>query len=156
MERRAIFADVGAARIWSGAYDETYDGETYKPGILLSDDPVSGAELRPAASPGVDVYISGVPSLRTDAESGDEFELHVCRETPAGAWGKIGGYWGIISAVEGPLEALRIDTLPPLERATKITRPRWSHEDYSSRYPGDNFFRDLAEIQQNRIRINFP
>ena len=155
MERRAVFADIGSVKIWSGTYDETFSGGTYKPGILFSDDPIGGAELRPSASPGLDVYISGVPSLRSDVESGDIFELHVCRLKNA-AWEKIGGYYGIVSEVGGPLEALRIDTLPPLEVATKVTRAVWSHEDYISRFPGDNFFENLERIRTEGRQVIFP
>ena len=87
-EVRAVFADIGTVHIWSGGGDVMWNGETYNPGILLADDIPSGQSLQPAASPGVNVFIQNVPTLRSDVSSGDEFEIHVCKLSGS-TWEKI-------------------------------------------------------------------
>ena len=155
MERRAIFADLGDLHIWSGTVDEVWEGNTYKPGILLSTDLASGASLGPSSAPGLDVYLSSVPDLRSSLASGDEVELHVCREL-VGVWTKLGGYYGIVDTVNGPVEGVRIAILPVAERATRLLRPRWSRDDYLSRYPGDDFFGELADLEAKGRTVVFP
>ena len=138
MERRAVFVNIGTVNLWSGTVDVTWEGKTYKPGILVGDDAPEGAAISPGASPGMELYATAVPTLRTDVKSGDEFEVHICRYV-SGAWVKIGGFWGLVETVTGPSGELSVTTLSPLERFTKVTRPRWSKEDYRSRYAEDGF-----------------
>ena len=153
VERRAVFANLGTVNVWSGTVDETWESKTYKPGILIGDEAPSGAALSGASSPGLGVYIKNVPTLRSDVQSGDEFEFHICRKTKTG-WEKIGGFWGLVNEVTGPSNDIEITTLPFLERATKVTRPRWSKEDYRSRYPSDGFMDDLEELRTEGARMN--
>ena len=152
-ERRAIFANFGTVNVWSGTHDVTWETRTYKPGILLSDEIASGQSLQATAAPGLSLSITDVPALRSDVQSGDEFEIHVCRKTRAG-WEKIGGFWGLVDEVTGPVNDITIRTLPPLERFTKVTRPRWSREDYLSRYPDDDFFANLESVQTEGRKVN--
>ena len=155
MIERAIFADIGSVHIWSGHSDELWNSKTYKPGILLGDDLPAGSSLTPASSPGLDVYISEVPNLRNDIKSGDDVNLHVV-QWRNNTWDKIGGYWAIVDEVSGSIENLTITTLPPFERFTKVTRPRWSNHDQLSRYPGDHIFKNLENLRVVGQTIEFP
>ena len=153
VERREVFANLGTVNVWSGSADIVWEGKTYKPGILLGDEIPSGASLAASAAPGISVFIKNVPTLRSDVQSGDEFEIHVCRKTSSG-WEKLGGFWGLIDEVTGPANDISIRTLPPLERFTKVERPRWSEEDYRSRYPSDGFFDNLENLAAEGARMN--
>ena len=153
VQRRAVFANLGSVNVWSGAYDETWESKTYKPGIILSDDVPAGQSLEASGAPGLVMILKDVPSLRSDVQSGDEFEVHVVKKTDSG-WEKIGGFWGLVDEVTGPANEISITTLPPLERFTKVTRPRWSESDYLARYPGDNFFRELETVQREGVKVN--
>ncbi len=153
IERRAVFANLGTVNVWSGTVDLVWETKTYKPGIILSDEVAAGQSLRASAAPGLSLSIGDVPTLKTDVQSGDEFEIHVCRWTDSG-WEKIGGFWGLIDEVTGPANDIEIRTLPPLERFTKVERPRWSREDYRSRYPNDGFFDNLEDLRTEGARMN--
>lgn len=158
MIQRAVAAAIGATvRIWSGGRDLLWEGDTYKPGILLSDDVAAGAALTPGSSPGLDVYLANVPGLLDDVRSGDDVDVHVLqRSSASAAWMKVGGIWAIVDEVEGPAHRPRITTLPPLERAAKTARRRWSREDWLSRYPDDDIFRNLERLRTEGQTIEFP
>ena len=151
---RAILVDIKDIHIWSGSTDFEWNSTTYKPGILLGEDVPSGERLPAGGSPGLEVYLNNVPNLRNDVKSGDDVDLHVV-ENREGVWTKIGGYWAIVNEVKGPIESLTIETLPPFERFTKVTRPKWSNEDYISRYPRDNFFKHLDSVRNDAIKVVF-
>ena len=155
MIERALFADIGSVHIWSGAMPETWESKTYQPGILLGEEIPAGSSLTPGSSPGLDVYLSHVPNLRSDVKSGDDVDLHVVQRDGI-TWRKIGGYWAIVDEVLGSIENLRISTLPPFERFTKVTRPRWSNHDQLSRYPGDYIFKNLENLRVQGQTIEFP
>ena len=132
--------------------DTVWETKTYKPGILLADEVAAGRSLQASSSPGVSIQLMDVTNFTTDVQSGDEFEIHVVKRVGS-TWVKIGGFWGLIDEVEGPVEDITVTTLPPLERFTKVERPRWSKEDYRSRYPADGFFDDLDRVQNEGVRV---
>lgn len=148
--------DSDPLRIWTGYGDRTIDGETYTgAGTLLS---ISGLdEVDDLAARAATLTLDGIPSSILSLALSEPFQNRPCRilfgvrdvddfvEVFAGQMNTM----NLTDNGETSTIELMVDSkLVLLERA-KVRR--YTHESHQSRYPGDNIFSVVADLQDKDV-----
>ena len=156
-ENQIIMDVPGVCFLWSGPEDLVFDGETYRPGVLLGDDFFSGTLNSSGDGPQIDIDFRNCLDFFDRVRAGQEVRTFFIQRIDLGAWVKLpGGYSGIIMSARLSGGRAQIVVGHLLERFSRSRRPRWSHLDHLSRNPNDNWFEDLPGLRAKGFKIKFP
>ena len=148
--------DTAPLRFWSGLGDRTIDGQTYLgAGSLMRISELE--EVGDLSAKSATVTFSGIPSELVSLALVEPYQRRVCRillgeVSSSAAIEMFSGKMNTMTIEDAPDSAIIQLTIE--SRLVELGRAkprRYNHESHIARYPGDNFFSYVADLQDRQI-----
>lgn len=148
--------DTAPVRFWSGLGERTIEGNTYLgAGSLMSVGELE--EIGDLSAKSATTTFSGIPSELVSLALVEPYQGRTCRvllgEVSASeAIEMFSGEMNTMTIEDSPESALIQMTIESkLIRLGRAKPRRYNHESHIARYPGDNFFSTVADLQDRQI-----
>lgn len=146
----------GPLRFWSGLGDRTIDGQTYLgAGSLMRISELE--EVGDLSAKSATITMSGVPVEIVSLALKEPYQRRLCRillgeVSSSAAIEMFSGKMNTMIIEDAPDSAvIQLTIESRLVELNKSKPRRYNHESHIARYPGDNFFSNVADLQDRQI-----
>lgn len=148
--------DTTPVRFWTGVGDRTIQLQVYiGAGSLIQVSEME--EIADLSAKSASIVVSGLNNSIVSAALQEPYQRRICRIL----FGEVSSV-DVIEMFSGKMNTMRIDdgpdtstvTLAIESRLVELGRAkvrRYNHESHVSRYPGDNFFSYVADLQDKQV-----
>lgn len=148
--------DTAPVRFWSGLGERTIEGNTYLgAGSLMSVGQLE--EIGDLSAKSATITFSGIPSELVSLALVEPYQGRVCRVllgevSSASVIEMFAGEMNTMTIEDAPDSALIQMTIESkLVRLGRAKPRRYNHESHIARYPDDNFFSTVADLQDRQV-----
>ena len=148
--------DTAPVRFWSGLGDRVIEGNTYLgAGTLMRISDLE--EVGDLSAKSATITMSGIPSELVSLALTEPYQRRLCRillgEVSASeAIEMFSGKMNTMTIEDAPESAIISLTIESRRIELGRAKPRrYNHESHIARYPGDNFFSYVADLQDRQV-----